>query len=231
MLALHHRSVLLLLLAAGACGADDTTRAEARTDLRNPSINTDVYDCRRPDDSRFEFTIRRGPGEMAAWLPFEFGYPYLVLSSDGSAEATLYREGDVAITVGTASADLVVGELHFPDCKHNALRSEWEHAKLTGVDYRASGDDGDWILEIRNADTIRFVQRSGGIELRFPTPEPVSDDVRRVTTWSTRDAGNTLELTVSGVQCSALDRDDLGGTSVTVILGDRLFTGCGRALH
>jgi len=222
---------LFLLLAACSSGAQQPSDTPVVTDLRDPSINTSVYNCVRADESTFEFTVRRGPAEMALWLPFDFGYPYLVLSSDGSSDATLYREGDVSIVIGDASAELVVGDLRFPDCAYNALRSEWEHAKLTGVDYRASGDDGDWILEIRNADTIRFVDRSDGTELRFPTPEPHSDAARRVTTWSADGDGSTIEITVSGLQCGAPDRDDMTGTSVTVILGDRLLTGCGRALH
>lgn len=231
MVALRHQWALPLLLAAGGCSSTDAAAATPRADLRDPSINTSVYDCRRPDDSTFEFTLRRGPAEMAVWLPFDFGYPYLVLSSDGSDGATLYREGDVSIAIGDDSAELVVGELRFPDCLRNASRSEWEHAKLTGVDYRAGGDDGDWVLEIRNADTIRFVHRSDGIERLFPTPEPKNDDARQMTTWSVRDADNALEVTVTAIQCSVPDRDDMSGTSVTVILDDRLFTGCGRALH
>jgi len=216
--------------AFGSACAAEPGNADV-VDLRDPRINTSVYDCTRPDGDVFEFTLRQGPGEMAVWLPWEFGYPYLVLSLDSAEDAPTYREGEVAIRIDDGSADLVVGTQRYAACVRNDLRSAWEHAKLTGVDFRAGGVDPDWVLEIRNGDTMTFRADDSRTALQVPTPAPRTDAVERMSVFDASDPAQVFEVRISGTQCVAPDRDDMMGVAVTVIVNERLFTGCGRALH
>lgn len=218
------------IAAFGSACAAEPGNADV-VDLRDPRINTSVYECKRPDGAVFEFTIRQGPGEMAAWLPWEFGYPYLVLSLDSAEDAPTYREGEVAVRIDERGAGLTVGEQRYTACSRNDLRSAWEHAKLTGVDFRAAGADPDWVLEIRNGDTMTFRADDARTAVQVPTPAPRTDAVERMSVFDASDPAQLFEVHISGTQCVAPDRGDVMGASVTVILNERSYTGCGRALH
>ena len=67
--------------------------------------------------------------------------------------------------------------------------------------------------------------------LQVPTPTPRTDAVERMSVFDASDPAQVFEVHISGAQCVAPDRDDMMGVAVTVIVNERLFTGCGRALH
>jgi hypothetical protein len=130
----------LLCLALCACAGDDLGAPVTATALVDGRINTTVFDCETPAGASFEFTIRRGAAELALWLPGSFGMPYLVLSEEyeGNEFTGLYREADVSVDLAGESVELRVGDDRFAGCRENQQRSVWEHAKLSGIDFRAS---------------------------------------------------------------------------------------------
>lgn len=209
------------LLAAGLAACADS---DLPTTTRPGS--TSVFVCEIPGESSFEFTVRFGPGELAAWLPRQFERPYLVLAlrdDDGSAE---YAEGDVSIRLRGDVADLGVGQSLYENCRRDAERSAWEHAKLTGVDFRATGDDPDWVLEIRNKREISWIVTADGIDVRATAAavEQRGDmGIYRAPTGS-----GMLEIQVGGAACPA---GGLDGSAVAVFLEGVMYPGCGRALH
>ncbi len=215
--------VWLLLAACGGLALD----AQPITDLRDPRINTEVYECVPGSAETFDFTIRHGATELALWLPARFRQPYLVLSrAEGREE---YREGDVVLTFHDGRADLAVGAERFLECVEDPVRSVWEHAKLTGVDFRAAGSDPNWYVEIRRAGELVF--RSGDQNTSVPTPEPQRDAVSGVTAYRGITDGVELNVAIGGGACELPDRRDLEGVVVTVTLDGASFLGCGRALH
>ena len=112
-------------------------------------------------------------------------------------------------------------------CKNNPKRAIWEHAKLSGVDFRAVGNEPGWSLELIAGTQIVFIHNYGAERIARPLPEAISDEASRTTRW---DAGDLI-IEATGKTC----RDDMRGdsyeSSVTIYWNNQQFHGCGKALH
>lgn len=208
-----------------------TLRAEARAPAAsdNPVPITSVFDCPAPDGAGFEFTLRRGPGELALWLPPMFERPYLVLAQRHDGHPAEFVEGDVSVTIKERFADLRVGDEAFPDCERNGVRSEWEHAKLAGFDFRATSTEPDWSLDLQHDGSFEFRSENPDIQIRATTP--ASDRSGSETRYAAEQDGRLVEIRISAVYCNLDDGIQMFGSTVTVQVDSHVFFGCGRALH
>jgi uncharacterized membrane protein len=115
-------------------------------------------------------------------------------------------------------------------CRNDRARAIWEHAKLSGVDFRAVGNEPGWHLEI-TADSIRLVTDYGARRRFMPTPERRTDAVTGRTVYRVVAEGEAVEILLEPGPC----RDTMSGeefeTTVTVVLEGGTLRGCGRALH
>ncbi len=147
-------SFLCLVILSGcslAYNNDATTVSEtAATDIK---IQTYVYEC--PDD--FGFVARIENDKAWLFLPGNTVDLPRVASTSGTNYAsggiTFWSKGDVA-TIETDSISRI-------NCNNNRARAIWEHAKLNGVDFRATGNEPGWYLEISNREEILLVTDYG----------------------------------------------------------------------
>lgn len=194
-----------------------------------------MYECHRPDGEAFEFTVRRGAAELALWLPGEFARPYLVLSEEyvGTEFTGLYREADVSVDLADASVELVVGGERFEACRENRLRSVWEHAKLSGMSFRATGENPAWYLEIRDGDRLEFRSALDATALRLPMADIRIDSGVAGASYRSPGAEPLLLVQIDAAPCVVRDGLGLAGAGVSVVVtsGGRRFGGCGRPLH
>jgi len=221
-------------LAAAALGLAPMLCAgqESSVSPAGARINTSVFDCPgQASHEPFELTVRRGPGELALWLPFSFGIPYVVLSRDFDVDGETYREADLRLDLTASGASLTVGDDEFSDCVINPLRSVWEHAELSGIDYRASGTDPHWYLEIRRRGPLVFALESGNTYFDVPTPEPEYDALRERTVYRSQVGERSLVVEIDNPSCAPEDGAPIGGSSVVVRLDTQTYSGCGRALN
>jgi uncharacterized membrane protein len=226
-------SRILLALAAlhtAACveSPDDTAQtppAAVRFDGE-----TRVYECPAGPDG-FRVVTRSGAEVLALWLPPRFERPYLILQQARSASGSRYEGDGVVVWSKGNEALLEVDGESFRGCTVNRYESIWEHAKLSGVDFRGVGNEPGWVLEIRNSDSIRFSYDYGERVVEVPAPQPESDAVARASTWIGQSDTGPLVVTVEGQTCNDTMSDHNFESTVSVRLGDREFRGCGRALH
>jgi putative lipoprotein len=192
---------------------------------------TAVFDCSDPAGGDFDFVMRTGPGEIAVWLPLRFDRPYLVLGQVRAASGARY-EGD-SVTVWTHADDalLIVDGEQFGGCALNRARSIWEHAKLSGVDFRAVGNEPGWHLEIRNGDRLHFVYDYGQSEVIAPAPDPLVEAGSRQATYDIQTDTYMLTVRIHGSECIDSMSGETFESSVVVDLDGKTFQGCGRALH
>lgn len=178
--------------------------------------------------------MRRGAAELALWLPPAFARPYLVLSEEyvGTEFTGFYREGDVSIDLADASVELAVGNERFTGCRENRLRSVWEHAKLSGASFRATGEDPAWYLEIRDEDRLDFRSALDATPLTLPMANVRLEAGAAGARYRSL-AGTQPELVVEieAADCRVADGLGLSGVTVVVTLEGRPFRGCGRPLH
>jgi uncharacterized membrane protein len=111
----------------------------------------------------------------------------------------------------------------------------WEQAKLTGVDFRGTGNEPGWHVEIRDdlearaGKRIRFVFDYGERDAVLHAPDPEPEDNR--TTYRGQNDDLSIVVVIEGTPC----RDSMSGepfeSTVTIRFQGRTYSGCGRALH
>lgn len=193
--------------------------------------NTAVFDCSDLAGGDFDFVIRTGPGEIAVWLPLRFDRPYLVLGQVQAASGAKYEGDGVTVWTHADEALLTVDGEQFTGCALNRARSIWEHAKLSGVDYRAAGNEPGWHLEIRNSDTLKFVYDYGQSEVIAPAPAPMVEADSRQATYHVQTDTYMLTVRIHGSPCMDSMSGEQFESSVVIDLDGKTFQGCGRALH
>ena len=198
--------------------------------LPQRGAQTFVYE-RGNEATRFELVTRTGPGEIAVWLPPQFSRPYLVLGQTRAASGARYEGDGVLLWTHGAEALLEVDGVRQKPCRENRRRSIWEHAKLSGVDFRAVGNEPGWTLELREGRQMRFIYDYGQSEVTTPCPDPVTDLAARRTVYATTDDEHQLTVTLSGEPCADTMSGEQFSTTVMVSLDGRMFHGCGRPLH
>ncbi|MDH4047259.1 MAG: MliC family protein [Gammaproteobacteria bacterium] len=192
---------------------------------------TSVFDCGDTAGGAFSFVIKAGPGEIAIWLPPRFGRPYLVLGQSASASGAKFEGDGITVWTHGDEALLKVDNQRFQGCRKNRARSIWEHAKLSGVDFRAAGNEPGWYLEIRNSDSLKFVYEYGQNELLAPAPAPIEDPASRQVTYAVQNDAYSLIVRIIGAPCIDSMSGDQFESHVVVDLDGKTYQGCGRALH
>jgi heat shock protein HslJ/uncharacterized membrane protein len=198
---------------------------------------TYVYDCPVPGGEHFSVTTRTGPGELAVWLPERFAEEggqerYLVLPQVRSADGAKYQDGPVtAWTKGLGLALLEVDGQMFTDCTRNRERGPWVEAKRRGADFRAVGQEPGWHLEICEGERIRFVYDYGEHEAVVPAPEPTVDEAEATRTYRAETEAHDLTAILTDELCTDAMSGERFPTTVTVVLNDETYRGCGRRLH
>ena len=75
------------------------------------------------------------------------------------------------------------------ECKNNRAKAIWEDAKLKGADFRATGNEPGWHLEISRSFGIVFVTNYGSDRYTFAAPQPISDETSRTTKYEVNENG------------------------------------------
>ena len=185
---------------------------------------TYVFEC--PDGYAFTASIEG----TTAWLflPEQTIKLPHVFSASGAKfsarQTTLWTKGN--------EARLEIDSKTHIACKNNHAKAIWEQAKLNGVDFRAIGNEPSWILEIVKGETIIFAYFYDKIiKNMFTKIELEVDQSARKTVYKAKNEWHTISVTIVGTLC----QDTMSGESfesrVTVELDDKLFNGCGKALH
>ena len=139
-----------------------------------------VYECSRS----FSFVARIENNTVWLFLPQKT----LSLPQVSSDSGTEFSNGKIVFWSKGDTTLLENSEISYRNCKNNRARAIWEHAKLSGVDFRATGNEPGWDLEIRNGDKIIFISDHGMSRYEFVAPEPLTDQQKHTTIYQTADS-------------------------------------------
>ena len=190
---------------------------------------TDVFRCSDASGQTFRFEVRPRDGRVDLWLPGRFGERTVGLDRVRAASGARYEGNDVLYWNRGDEALLRVGEEEFRGCTMDRGGWVWAAARRRGVDFRASGNEPGWYLELSRGDSLHLEYDYGERRLTVATPEVVVEgmgDVRKVR-FGTSDSA--LRLTIEEEPCVAVSGTEFPKT-VTVDVGGTSYQGCGRWL-
>jgi uncharacterized membrane protein len=100
-------------------------------------------------------------------------------------------------------------------------------AEAEAVDFRGVGNEPGWIVEVVEGRHIRFRYDYGERQIITPVPERSADDESGAVEYRAASDAGDLEVRIASEPCA----DDMSGfpfpATVTVMLGERTFRGCG----
>ena len=95
------------------------------------------------------------------------------------------------------------------------------------VDFRGTGNEPGWPLDVDDGRRIRFLYDYGEAEVVVPAPDPEVDAATGAREYRPGDGPEDLRVRIAPEPCT----DDMSGfafpATVTVTLGERTFRGCG----
>lgn len=217
---LVNRLVLLsvIVFSVACC----TSRTVSENSGQHPS-QTYVYECESGDSivvnikNQSAWVFLPGNTVQLSPVPEALGEKY----SDGSI--TYQRQGEEAI--------IETPEKKYGHCRNNRQKAIWEDAKLRGVDFRATGNEPGWYMEISQATHILLVTDYGQQRDEFASAPPVSNQVKRTTSYQAKNETQQLSVVLEGQECIDTMSGQRFQIRVTVSLNDKEYRGCGQALH
>ena len=190
---------------------------------KSESAQTYVWECER----NFAFVAHQEGNAIWLFLPDHAVQLPAVKNNSGSS----YRSTDISFDYRDGQATLELPEGRYEHCRNNAQRAAWEHAKLSGVDFRATGIAPDWILEITLDGNMRLINKSDGSNYRFVTPKPLVLENERKTLYSTQNKAHQIIVELVGKQCRDINTGVTREVTVNISIDDQKLQGCGGALH
>lgn len=176
--------------------------------------------------SDFSFVVEIKGDDAWLFLP-DYSGPIPRVSS---ASGTKYQGNNITFWSKGDEASLDYGKNRYDGCRNNPARAVWEAAKLRGVDFRATGNEPGWVLEI-SGDSLSLQTNYGENHYQFPSAERTTDTATGQTSYLASNDNTHIEVTLEGKSCQDTMADTVFETSVTIQLDERKLSGCGKALH
>ncbi len=185
------------------------------------AMRTFVFSC-----DGLDFTVSYPRPDVAELhLPGQKAVLPQVLAASGAK----YQEGGFMYWNKGREAMLEVDGRRYEICRLDPARSVREDAKLRGIEFRATGNEPGWNLEIEQGRRIAFITDYGKTKIYTPIPQPMVSG--RQATYQARTQAHELTVIIERGSC----RDTMSGETfeafVTVRLDGREHRGCGQALQ
>lgn len=186
------------------------------------TTRTFVFSC----EDTLQFTARIQDSTLWIYLPDST----IQLKQVRSASGAKYRNGEIVFWNKGEQAVLRLNGALYEDCQNQTGEVVWEKARLAGADFRSTGHEPGWYLEVYQDSTIILVTDYGKHRYQFPAPAPEIDPGSDRTIYSTRAEEHVLKIYVTDDVCYDSATGRRYESSVTVIIDGRTLKGCGKPL-
>ena len=212
-----------LLLACTNSASHNGITVESLKHGDQNDANTYVYEC----SGGYGFVARVQREKAWLFLPEQT----VKLPGVPAASGAKYSDGSTLFWTEGDDAFLKTGSKRHSACQNNRAKAIWEDAKLRGVGFRAVGNEPGWYLEITPSENTVFVTDYGEFQHSVITPQPVTDQNKRKSTYSVENTEHDLAVEIQGQSCEDTMSGETFEATVTVKLDGTTYRGCGRALH
>lgn len=146
-----------------------------------------------------------------------------------SAQGVEYGDGEMKYAGKNGSVFLEYKGKSY-NCVENVLKSILEDAKLRGVEFRATGNEPGWLMEISKGKIILYSDYATKKEV-FDSGVPETGTGAGITVYNARNWRNKMKVVIKNKECI----DNMSGESselaVEYTLDGITYRGCGRALR
>lgn len=126
-------------------------------------------------------------------------------------------------------ASIMLDGKTYTNCQSKPEQLPWAEAKARGIDFRATGNEPGWLLELDADLQIEFVGDYGNYRVITPVPVPDLDSAQRSSYHAVTESHDLL-LTIETKPC----QDSMSGMQfsqeVRILLDGRAYNGCGKSL-
>jgi putative lipoprotein len=183
-------------------------------------------------DSARAFECGEGPAfvlvpVLGGDVALELDRDVLRLTRQITASGARYSDGKVTVWNKGPEAMLELGGLRY-QCIESRPRSIRADARLRGVDFRATGNEPGWSLEML-PDRIVFLDQ-GGARVTTPRPAPQIDPASGETIYAAETGAHHLRVVIRESECVDSMSGERSESSVAVEVDERAYRGCGYAL-
>lgn len=179
------------------------------------------------------FECADGPGfvlvpVLGGDAALELSRDVLRLTREPAASGARYSDGKVRVwnKDGEALLELDGATYRCTESRAGSIRAD---ARLRGVDFRATGNEPGWVLEVHR-DRIVFVGGYGSARVTVPRPPPRVDSGSRETVYAAETEAHRVRVLIRERECVDSMSGDRAEASVSVEIDDRAYRGCGYAL-
>lgn len=216
--------IILIVTIAGmifSC-SEDKEDEETEKPVPDALTKTFVFEC----DSAFSFTAQLVNATATIILP-EKTYE---LKQIEAASGAKYSDGEITFWTKGEEAFLELEDTTYRKCVNNGVAAVWEKAKLSGVDFRASGFEPGWHLEIEDDGKTLFVTNYGNERYEFVTPKPEVNKETGEIIYRFSKRYIELTATIKDEECTDPKGDTYNLTVYMEFEGKNL-RGCGKNLR
>ena len=222
--------LLIPVVLVSACTPDESapeSQKDGAVDSRPVAPGregqTFVYQC--GDGTQFTARLE---GETA-WLFLPAGT--VSLPHVSAASGAKYSDGKTMFWSKGETAMVARTDRERTECTNNRSKAIWEDAKLRGADFRATGNEPGWHMEISRSDGISLVTNYGSERYQFAATEPSSNQATRTTTYEAKQNGHELMISLTAKRCADSMSGEQFETTVIVTIDGNELNGCGKPLH
>ena len=223
---------LAILVATASLVACDTQlppeappppQLEAETTLPNNRLEIFAYKCLINGYVVADFS--QSTESIALLLPKES----LQLPKQVSASGVRYSNGNVTF-FSKGNEAFIEAKDSKDHCVEDRQASVLEDAKLRGVDYRASGNEPGWSLEISGSNMV-FITGYGQSAYSFAISGHDLNRETRTVTYTSSTPNDTISARILGKTCSNGVNGKRFETAVEIEFNGMLYKGCGQGLR
>lgn len=213
-------TVLVIAGLATACRSTEPTTSPA-------PLAAHVFDC----DSGSRLVLARVNGSAQAGEAVDLILPdrRIRLPRVVAASGVRYAAGGVSVWNKGRDATLEV-DGRVSRCVENRRRSIAEDARARGVEFRATGNEPGWVLELF-ADRLVFTEGYGAQRITVPRPPQQSDSTSSETVYVAVTEAHRLTARSRPARCVDTMSGDRHALNVEVELDGKTYRGCGDALY
>jgi putative lipoprotein len=226
--------VIAIVAGLIRCGGSAPPRAASSSGLPSAADGIDaataaplaayVFEC--DDQQRFVlFRVPRQPDAMDLVL----GDRRQRLTHDRTGSGAQYTAEGISVwTKGREAMLEVAGRV--TTCREDRRRSIIEDARVRGVEFRASGNEPAWVLELM-ADRMVFVGAYGTERLTTPRTGGAGASTPGGAVYSGAVEGHRLTVRVLPGPCFDTMSGQQSASNVEVDVDGKTYRGCGEALR